>query len=82
MTAMPGIRPWTAAWPFPYSLAVGKSSSMEMNTMIPATTANDKPKNTGEMKGLRMPYPMRVSPGSATPDRKESKSAFLLLPVA
>lgn len=44
MIIMPPIRPPMAKWCSPYSSAVGKSSSRDMYTIIPATAAKTKPK--------------------------------------
>lgn len=53
INAIPLTMPYMQRWCSPYSSAVGKSSSKEMNTMIPATAPNSRPKTPGEKKGIK-----------------------------
>ena len=58
-------------WCSPYSRAAGRSSSNEMNTMMPATLAKIRPNATSFITGMRISQPISAPTGSARPERKE-----------
>ena len=58
MTAMPAMTPYMATWPVPYSLAVGSSSSREMNTMMPPTPERNRLLVRFEKKARALPMPV------------------------
>jgi len=79
---IPAISPEIDIWCLPYFSAVGKSSSNEMNTIIPATAAMTILLITGDQNGIRKSQATNAPTGSANPDRDDIQNAFRLLPVA
>ena len=71
ITAIPATMPQVELSRLPYSPAEGRSSSKEMNTMMPATPANRMPSAGPDRTGRSSSHPRRAPRGSARPDRRE-----------
>ncbi len=81
MTSIPPTNPAIAKWWCPYSSADGKSSSIDMYTMIPATAASTMAEIDGFQKCINTSIASSAPAGSASPDRIDHFSAFPRLPV-
>ncbi len=66
---------------FSYSRAIGRSSSIEINTIIPAIAPNKIPNSVSLKNGRSIRYPIIAPKGSVIPEKKETIKAFFLLPL-
>ena len=82
ITAIPKIKPIIVTLLFSYSLAIGSSSSTDINTIIPAMNPNSSPNTISLKNGLNSKYPITAPIGSASPDKNDILNAFFLSPVA
>lgn len=77
--AIPKTVPIIVTLLFSYSRAIGSSSSIEMNTIIPAIKPNNIPNTVSLKKGLKIMNPIIAPKGSVSPEKNETKKAFFLL---
>jgi hypothetical protein len=82
MKTIPAISPEMDTWCLPYFAAVGKSSSNEMYTIMPATAAMMMPFNTGDQNGIKKRQAANAPNGSVNPDNNDIQNALRRLPVA
>ena len=66
----------------PLSNEIGRSSSKEINTIIPPTADSVTARTVSLMNGPRRRKPIIAPTGSARPEDREYKKAFFLLFVA
>ena len=79
--AIPSMTPIIVTLLFSYSRAIGKSSSIEINTIIPAIIPNKTPNTTSLKNGRKIKYPIIAPKGSVIPEKNDTVNALFLLPV-
>ena len=79
--AIPSTTPIIVTLLFSYSLAIGRSSSIEINTIIPAIAPKSIPNTVSLKNGLKRRYPIIAPNGSVIPEKNETINAFFLLPL-
>lgn len=79
--AIPSIVPIIVTLLFSYSRAIGSSSSIEINTIIPDITPKSIPNIVSLKNGLSIRYPIIAPSGSVIPEKNDTRNALFLLPV-